>query len=211
MKRIISLVLSMIICFSLVQFSYASDDENVVLKEQYHTIVTNKNELEQIIEDEDIQVPDGYTLEKVEYFAYINEEISDDSSNINIEQEPRAGLIYEIRNVRKVNDFYFVDDYDHDIYEGPASISTTYSYTRDVRKSIGVTIGNSTVEAAVGYDITDKYTKSKTFSTTVASGKTLHVYTYPVYRRTAFDIYNRWTDELVESGAYTDQLVGIYI
>lgn len=211
MKKMISMVLAIILCFSMVVFSHASNDESVTLEEQYHTIVTDPNEIEEIIQKENVQVPDGYTLEKVEYCAYIDIETANANSNTISEKESRAGLVYYITNVKIKDDFYFVNDYDHDIFEGPAEITTKYSYTREVRKSLGVTIGNSTVEAAVGYDITDKYTKEKEFSTTVASGKVLHVYVYPVYRRTTFDIYNRWTDELVKSGAYTDKLVGIYV
>lgn len=205
-------MLSVILCFSFTIFTYATDEESVILKEQNHVVITNLDELEEITNEEGIEIPDGYTLEKVEYCTYLDIETTESNTQVDSNIEPRAGLIYSISNVKIVTpDFCYVNEYEHDIYEGPAEISTTFSFSKAVKRSIGVNVGSSTVKAAVGYDITDTYNVSKTFKTTVAKGKILEIKAYPVYRRTTFDIYNRWTDKLVETGAHTNKVVGVYI
>lgn len=83
------------------------------------------------------------------------------------------------------------------------------SRTNTVKKSINVGVTNKVVSAAVGYDITDSFTSTKTFSTTVAAGKKVNVKVHTNYQKKTFDIYNNATGNCVQSGAYTMKPVGL--
>ena len=87
--------------------------------------------------------------------------------------------------------------------------SETYSRTSSVKRSISVGVTNNVVSAAVGYDITDTFTNTKTFSATVASGKKVNVKVHTNYQKKTFDIYNNLTGNCVQSGAYTMKPVGL--
>lgn len=187
-----------------------SVDVDTDIQLAYHEVITDEDELNRIVQEEGIILSGTKRLEKVEKIVYASKE--EDTGAMNIGVVPCA-ILYEIKNV-VVNspDFYYTSDYDHDITHGAGSVSKTYSFTRAVKTNFGgVSIGNSTVSSAVGYDITNKYTVSKHFSATIAEGKVLDVKAYPLYRRTTFDIYNKWNNTLVKQGAYTDKPVGVYI
>lgn len=215
-KKFVSVLLILTFCIYSGALSYAMNDTNVsntdiYTEEPQNICITDKAVLERIAQMKNLQIPAGYHLECYEQSFYVGNEYVSADNHSSFEPEPRA-LLYRIENVVvRTPDFYYVHEYEHDIYQGPATISTTFTQSKTVKKSIGVSIGNSTVKAAVGYDITDTYTVSKTFSATVAAGKYLEVKVYPLYRRTTFDIYNQWTDELVQRDARTDQPVGLYI
>lgn len=212
----VSVFLALIFCICSAVLTYAATDINasnvdIYAEETQNICITDQDALEKIVQMKNLQIPEGYHLECYEQSLYVgNEYVSADNHN-SFAPEPRA-FVYRIENVVvRTPDFYYVHEYQHDIYQGPATISTIFTQSKAVKKSIGVSIGNSTVKAAVGYDITDTYTISKEFSATVSAGKYLDIRVYPLYRRTTFDIYNQWTGEFVQRNARTDQPVGLYI
>lgn len=206
------LVMALCICSCLWTIAYANTTNPEIPDQSIDynqlSVITNPTELKKIIEEQELDVPVGYHLEKVEVFCYMDKtEQKNEGFDENI--QPNA-LLYEIRNVRvSPNEFYYVNEYDSDWFYGPCSVSETYTRQSSVKIDIDTTIGNSTVSAAVGYSITDTYTKSKTFSASVASGKILNVRVHTNYKSTQFDIYNQWTGNLVERDAWTAKPIGL--
>lgn len=173
-------------------------------------VITDEAELNKIIQRDGAVLAGTKKLDKVEIFVYAAEQETPPVQDRGIEVQ---SVVYEIKNV-VVNspDFYYTSDYYHDVCYGSGSVAKTYSFDRPVKTDFGgVSIGNSTVSYAVGYKITDTYTVSKYFTATIAEGKALDVKAYPLYRRTTFDIYNKWNNTLVKKGAHTDKPVGVTI
>lgn len=215
MKKIISVILTVILCMTGFLCSVSADTEKTIfetLPKSYSVTITDPDDIEQYITENDLTIPQGATLEKIQQTIYIDESLLPSLYDSSSSAPSPKGLVYEIKNVYcSGQEFYYTSEFESDWYQGPATISTTYSQTKTVKKLIGVNIGNSTVSSAVGYDITQSYTVTKSFSTSVASGKTLNVKSYPLYLRTLFDIYNKWSGNLVANDAYTDKAVGLYI
>ncbi|MCM1363679.1 MAG: hypothetical protein NC215_01705 [Ruminococcus sp.] len=207
-KKFISFIFVIICVMTTFTNVFAINEESVEIYSEpnhaYHQTIIDPEKLSEIESTEQL---DDYKLEKVNIDSYI---FDTDLENIAITPgiEPNA-LLYKIQNVKTESPFVFPDIYDLDVYQGPANISTTYTRTEEVGLHLGISIGNSTVSAAVGYDISKKYTVSKTFSTTVPSGKILHVKIHVIYRRTSFDIYNKYTNNCVKKYAYTDKPIGL--
>lgn len=169
----LSIVLGLFSCIMPIQALENAQEKTINLSSdcQLITVITNQAELQNIIETQQLNVPTGYHLEKVE--------------------------------------FYYVNEYDSDWFYGPCSVSETYTRESTVKIDIDTTIGNGTVSAAVGYSITDTYVKSKTFTTTVAANKKLNVRIHTNYKSTQFDIYNQWSNNLVEKDAWTAKPIGL--
>lgn len=209
-KRLLSLLMAtVILCLTSITVfaendSISNQDIITISETQLISSVNDPEKLQEIIEKENLSVPEGYYLEKVETFVYSN-----DDFEFNPEPEPQA-ILYEIKNVRhSPNQFIYVNQYDSDWFYGPSTISITYSRTNKVEKDIGVSIGNGTVSAAVGYKVSVEYTNSKTFNSSVAAGKKLNVKVHTNYTSTQFDIYNKWTGNLVEKDAWTAKPIGL--
>lgn len=173
-------------------------------------VITDEAELNKIIQRDGMVLAGTKKLDKVEIFVYAAERETPSVQDSSIEVQ---GIVYEIKNVVETNpEFYYTSDYSHDTCYGSGTFATTYTFDRAVKTDFGgVSIGNSTVSSAVGYKITDTYTVSRYFTATIAEGKALDVKAYPSYRRTTFDIYNKWNNTLVKKGAHTDKPVGVTI
>ncbi len=187
-------------------------DTEIELVDSHHEVITDEETIARIAEERNLTIPEGYSsIEKIENTVYLMPEEANAEAT-ETSPQAKAGIIYSIRNVHTDElDFYFPAIYEVDIYDGPASISETFTKSEEVKENISVTIGNGTVKAAVGYDITKKYTVTKTYSTSVGANQQLVLHIYVLYRRTWFDIYNKWTNEYVQLDAYTDKPVGVYI
>lgn len=172
---------------------------------QLVSTVTNPEELEKIIEQDNIQVPEGYHLEKVETFVYDGVEPQMEQPII----EPRA-ILYEIRNVRhSPNQFIYTNEYESDWFYGPCTATETYSQTQEARVDIDTSIGDSTVEAAIGFSISQSYTHTRNYTVTVPAGKAVNVRIHMNYTSTMFDIYNKWTGNLKEKDAWAAKPIGL--
>lgn len=181
--------------------------DNTELKLESITTITDKEELKEIIEEQNLSVPAGYYLEKVDVIVYNTEDTINTIPSSSI--QPR-GLIYEIRNIRvSPKEFYYVNEYDSDWFDGPCSISETYSTECSVKYDYSVNIGDSTVQASLGYSKNYKTVCTKTFSTTVAAGKKLNVRIHPNYKSTEFDVYNKLTGNLVEKNCWIAKPIGL--
>ena len=170
--------------------------------------ITDPDELQEIIENENLSIPEGYHLESIDTYIYTLE--AEESLAFQTGEIEPLGIIYNIENVRNRGDgFYYTNEYDSDWFYGPANVSETYTRTNSVKKSINVGVTNNVVSTAVGYDITDTFTNTKTFSTNVASGKKVNVKVHTNYQKKTFDIYNKITGDCAQSGAYTMKPVGL--
>lgn len=211
-KKCLSLLLALIIVISVPTASFAEGINENDSDMLYHSVIADADELEEIITNENIVVPDGYNLEKVEKTGYItvgeNELLREDVSTIKPGYEVN-GVIYELRNKNVEPPFIYVNNYYLDVFQGYANITEKYQYSKEVIKNINVTIGSNTVKSCVGYSKTQKYDIEKTFSTTAPAGKILHLHIDIIYRRTSFDIYKKSTGALVQSYAYTDRPIGL--
>lgn len=217
MKKILSILLAAILFFTYSVYVFAAGDNtsdvniNIIDNTKLVQTITDKNELQKIIERDHLTVAPNSQLEKVEIFVYEpenNELIT--NSNMNI--QPMAGLIYEIRNVVvSPKEFYYVNEYSSDWYDGPCTVKQTYTKSTRVKANVDTQIGDSTVKAAIGFELDQEFTVSKEFSTTVASGKRLNVRVHVNYKSTEFDIYNKFTGKLVESKAWAAKPIGLVI
>lgn len=182
-------------------------EDDTELELESVTTITDKEELEEIIESQNLSVPTGYYLEKVDVIVYNTEDTINTIPSSSI--QPR-GLIYEIRNIRvSPKEFYYVNEYDSDWFDGPCSISETYSTECSVKYDYSVNIGDSTVEASLGYSKEYRTVCTKTFSTTVAAGKRLNVRIHPNYKSTEFDVYNKLTGNLTEKDCWIAKPIGL--
>lgn len=208
-KKCLSAIITIVLAFSFSTVAFAAEENemealNISSDCDLISTITSPSDLEAIIATENINIPEGYHIEKIETFIY-NDEVEPVQSQI----QPFA-LIYTIKNVRRSpNEFYYVNEYDSDWFDGPCSANETYTRTSKVKVDIGTDIGNSTVSAAVGFSISNKYSKSATFTTNVAANKKLNVRIHTNYKSTQFDIYNQWTGSLVEKDAWVAQPIGL--
>lgn len=212
-----SLLITVIGCGSVLGVSastLSSDTQNLPtnMNEEWssYSVVTDEDELAQIIEEDNLKIPEGYHLEKVETFVYTDEDNAySDVAELTEEVQP-YGIIYNVTNIKNLGDRYTISsEYDSDWFYGPADVSESYSRTNTVEKSVSVGITNAALTSALGYSVTKSYTNTKTFSTSVASGKKLNVKVYTNYQKNTFDIYNKATGNCVQSGAYTLKPVGL--
>lgn len=189
-KRLLSFLSVCVLVFLTCTSAQATGiyDENQI----FPADITN---LEEIAEQEALE---GYSLENIDVeIVYFEDSISSEDADLYV--EPR-GVIYEVRNVVHTDfEFMYTNDYESDYFYGPCTVSETYTKSTKATVNASTNIGKSTLEAGLGYSFTKEYTVSKTFSTSVASGKYVHLKIYVVYRQSTFDIYNKWTNEKVES------------
>lgn len=209
-RKIVVFFLVTVFCGTFLAVGAAPVTETATEYEEQYYVVTDTAELERIVEQDELNVPEGYHLEKVETFVYT--EVDDSNAGV-IKQTTDIqpyGIIYEVKNKKNKGDNHIkTDQYDSDWFYGPASISETYSRTNKVEKNVSVGITNAALSSALGYSVTDEYTNVKTFSTSVASGKKLNVKVYTNYQKTTFDIYNKATQKCVQEGASTEKPVGL--
>lgn len=212
-KKIMSVFLVGLIMSVSIE-AYAAEPEMNEADWTYVSSVTDEDELEKIIEKENIEVPEGYHLESVDTYIYNNASedlIQEDwiSQQVDAQYSPR-GIVYNIKNVKNKGDgFYFSSEYDSDWFYGPATVSEQYTRTNSVKMSVDAGVANSVISGAVGYSVTSTYSCTKTFTTTVASGKKVNVKIHTNYAKTTFDVYNKLTGNCVQSGAYTMKPVGL--
>lgn len=201
-KKVVSLLLVFVFVFSTCINAQATEihTENQILST---TDITN---LQEIAEQE---TPEGYILEDVDMeIVYFDSSAMSDDAELPI--EPR-GIIYELRNVVHTDfEFMYTNDYESDYFYGPCTVSETYTKSTKATVNASTDIGKSTLSAGLGFSFTKEFTVSKTYSTSVAADKYLHLKIYVVYRQSTFDIYNKWTGEKVES-SWAGKPVGICV
>src|SRR5699024_4834388 len=99
--------------------------------------ITDPDELQEIIENENLSIPEGYHLESIDTYIYTLE--AEESLAFQTGEIEPLGIIYNIENVRNRGDgFYYTNEYDSDWFYGPANVSETYTRTNSVKKSINV-------------------------------------------------------------------------
>lgn len=188
-------------------------EDNTELELESVTTITDKETLDEIITNQNLNIPTGYHLEKVDVIVYNADNSENTLSNSFAAEDtiqPMAGLIYEIKNIRvSPKEFYYVNEYDSDWFDGPCTISETYSKECKAKYNYSVGIQNSTVEASLGYSKSYKTVCTKTFSTTVASGKRLNVRIHTNYKSTEFDVYNKLTGNLAEKNCWIAKPIGL--
>lgn len=201
-KKICSLILAISCIFSVFPSAHAKQENNTVL-------TVDDNLIAFLTEEAAKDVPSGYTLESVDIDIHYNNINPIYQENDVLDNEPR-GLLYKIENVRHTTEeFMLTDGYESDYFYGPCTINETYTKSSKACLNCSVTIGKSTLKGALGFSFTQEYSNSKSFNTTVAAGKYLHLRTYVVYRRSDFDVRNIWTGEIEQQNAWAGKPVGL--
>jgi hypothetical protein len=202
-KKLGILVVTILLLVSFTTTSLASDGEQTFKepnkklpqtnKENQGEIelietITSKNEINNIIITDDVKVPDGMKLVEVKTFRYTDPEVLN-SKIINTANPLSIVTIWHIYNINYIGDFYYGDSPDYsDWYDGPATITETYttSRTASFTASTGVTAG--AVSANIGFTIGQSYQVSKQFSTTIAKNEQLNVKVFTNYYVKQFDV-----------------------
>ena len=175
MKKMISIL--MLFSLSLLMTSHAavptavSKEANTGMILVSHDSITHPLLLQAQIEKENISVPVGYRLERINCYTY---HMPDAVQSVDPQMQPSAsGLLYATKNVFHGTRDFFYPDYPEasNYYEGPATVSETFSYSKSVIVSTSVSIGDSTLNTTVGYNVNQLYTVTKTYSTTVPCSK----------------------------------------
>lgn len=215
MKKMISIL--MLFSLSLLMTSHAavptavSKEANTGMILVSHDSITDPLLLQAQIEKENISVPVGYRLERINCYTY---HMPDAVQSVDPQMQPSAsGLLYATKNVFHGTRDFFYPDYPEasNYYEGPATVSETFSYSKSVIVSTSVPLGARTVKSTVGYDAEQFYQVEKLHHTIVPANKKIQNKVYIVYNQTTFDIYNKLTGKLVQQGAYTNKPIGLLI
>lgn len=175
------------------------------------TIITDTVTLNQIIEDENLEVPEGYELTEVEVLKYS----STDDLNLVTESEDLISTFgwlhsYYIGYVSSYGDGYYDSyDYDADWFDGPCSVNETYSRSDKAEITSSVSLSSSALSAGLGYNKSTTFTKSKSFSTTVSEGKKLQVKIWTNLGKYYFKIYDALDDDSYAGYGYSYKPVGL--
>lgn len=213
MKKIVSIFMSfIIICMSFLPVNATSINEEGISEDSCSIeLIETPEALERIVIEDNLTIPDGYALKQVKTITYNLNSCSGNYVSTDNIVAPQ-GIIYELRNVRKnTMEFYYVNEYMSDYYDGPANISQKYTMSSEVKRSFDLSIGKSTLTTGVGYDVSLTYTVSKNVEASISKDEILNVRTYINYSRTDFDIYNKWNDSIVEKDAWTAKPIGIIV
>lgn len=159
-------------------------------KNYYVTVFTSREDLQALIEIHNAQIPEGYSIEKIELFSECD--IKDENNN-NISNHPNHwDWIYRaiVSTVDRGTGWFFPNNpYRDDWWDGPdtATISQTNSHSATVSDKFG--LSDSYISAEVGFNITSSYNVTLTSTTPVPADKILNVKTYITYRRVDFDVW----------------------
>jgi hypothetical protein len=150
-------------------------------------VITDSDELQQIVVDDNLDVPKGYTLVKVEVTV-----VNSNSNTINNTNSLKNNVLdstgISITSIKDIPDVYFVNDYVSNWYYGPCTISEEFSQERSVSKEASVGISNDIVEAKYGVTIGKKITNTSTFNAAVSAGNKLNVQIFTNYHQYYFSI-----------------------
>ncbi len=216
MKKILCAIVAILIFFNFYLSAYGTSiniPENEIEtdgKIMLLDTVTDKNLLKKIIKTDRLYVPDGLNLEKKEIFVLKLENSETTNSAINFKRW--SGLIYEIKNISvSPKEFYYIDEYDSDWYDGACSIKGEYNKKLSVKAKVKTVIGKGTVKNAIGFSLTQNVSVLNNFHIAVEEGKKVNVRTYANYKSVEFDIYNKFTGRLVEAKAWAAKPIGLVI
>lgn len=184
--------------------SYASTDSKT-------TVLTDEKGIEDYIEENDIKVPEGYTLEKV-----ILEPYAVEAENTNLfkteSANPKAVGDYAKNSKLVKSDIYFSDSpISSDWYDGPTE-SQEYTFEEKVEAKVKSTFGCSVdaIEAAVDFELTGSVSKSKKVTLKgVEANKKLNVKIFGVYDKYSFDVYSIFNN--YQGTGYAYKPMGLYI
>ncbi len=226
-NKVMSMMLALVMIFnvSAPAFAESIDDRRIDSKDKT-SIITNKDELQRIINEDDIEIPEGYKLLDV---VDSIEEISVDFSKDSLELMQNSASTSNFDEVSQTRWFWFWDDWKvknrqylgeyyfpgnplrSDYFEGPCDISETYTEQVKAEVHTGVNVGNDVLGAELGVSLAQEESVSTHFKTSVPSGIELNVIIYGMYKKYSYDIYKngyyRGTGTLyVPSGLYARQL-----
>lgn len=204
-RKILALLIASLLCFGSFSTVFASSEADSFE-------LTTTSELQQYINENNIVVPEGYTLKSVEFDFIANpEERFENSNPIDLIQPCAIGDW--VTNVEKVkDDVYFPDDeITSDFYDGPTE-STSYTFTESVEAKLTSSLGCSISEisAEVGFEVTGSVEKSKTVTLKgVNADEILGVKVYGVYDKYSFDVYSIFNN--YQGTEYAYKPMGLYV
>lgn len=152
------------------------------------TKITDPQKLQQIIVEDNLDVPKGYTLSEVT-ISVLND--TSNTSNTNRNNSIQGdNPNFTIVPIKDVHDVYFTNEYDSDWFEGPCSVSEEYSRKSYITKSVTISVADERISSEYGITVGKEVTKSATFQTTVAANEQLNVRIHTNYLQHYFKIMN---------------------
>lgn len=160
--------------------------------------LTDRESLDQLIADEEIEVPDGYQLTSINTTVLYTEPAINYNTNRIVDNPgdsivtPMTSFIVKwISNVRTIGDRYYADQPLYsDWFEGPLPDGFTYTLKNVVNSGYSSKFGFSAkeVSAEVGFNASTGHEISRNFRTeSVASNKKLNVKIFTNYSVRQFD------------------------
>lgn len=187
-KRFSALLLSsLLMAFSFVQMAYAQ--ENTIEK-----VIVDPSEIQQIAENENLEIPEGYHIEEIKYINAYSPTIDDKiEQKIEDDAQPQPAWFdsWEVKNVKKEDgDYYFpksplVSDW---VY-GPADYNQTYSQSGSASFSCNVGVKAEVVEAGVGFDVTASEEFSREYQISVSKNQKVNIKVYGMYSKYTLSVY----------------------
>lgn len=206
-KKIITLALFALLTFSCCIPAFA--EAKFTKTGETVSVYTDRADIEKIAAKEGLSQAQTKKIKRIE----ITREVSEESETLSdTGSEKKTSLWYEIRSVRHEAPFVIPDEIiGAYIFSGPCEGGGIYKTEKYPVMSLGVRLGRRAVAKKAGVDIRRKYCIEKELTLPVKQGETAAVKTRTLYRRTAFDIYNRFTGKPIREYAYLDKPVGIEI
>ncbi len=184
--------------------------------------ITDENELNKYIIQNNTEIPEGYYLEKVKFDTDVNlEDLNVEDLNLedlNIEdlknnEDPNLKIFERVYNGKfKSSNHYFTNNpISYDIYDGP-TVSTTYTFEEIVESKINGSFGASLsgISAELGFNVS---TAKKYIKQIILEGLTddqkLKVSVFGLYDKYSFDVYSLFGS--YKGTGYAYKPMGIYI
>jgi len=186
-----------------VSYEFGTLDSSTPLQDEY--IVNDRESLEQIIESENIEVPEGYELSSVTTTVVYDDAAikSFKEEQSSVQKNPGDDIVTpmttywvkSIENVRTLGERFYADTPLYsDWLDGPLPKGFTYTLSDTVNAGYKSELGMSAsdISIKVGFDVAKGHAISRNATTDpVASGKRLNVKIYTNYLVKEFDEVRR--------------------
>ncbi len=232
-KRLLGITCSTVLCFSLsTSIDFASDmrdsyllyklpiseeiqrNGNVSLNKIL--TITDKVQIKEIAKKQNLTDTESITKITYEFYEYSDikeEQLQKNRENTNsstkIDTSVNTASSYGYHMVYNVKDlgtgFSYWDSYDSSIYDGPATVTKTYTRTSSSTYTTDVKVGYELIEAAVGFKFESNRIVKKFCTFSVPSGKKFEVRAFTNYQKKSYDIGYNNGGLLYKTGSGTAQ------
>lgn len=179
-------VLSLILAFTLL----ASLNTSVLAKksEINQNKITDKNQLKNIIEEDNVIVPEGYELVEVTTYETTSRPESFLSGNIS----PRSRFGYYLVSKAILGEKYFVNDYlSSNWYDGPLKAKKSFQVKAGAKYTSSLTIKINDVTGSLGIESYYEATETDEVTLDIKDDETVNLKVFGNYRKHNCDVYEK--------------------